>query len=82
MPNTLLPREALVYGDQDVEMARHRVEQFAVVEVSPTQFGSGSGLMAGQARAQALRNAGVEEDSHLERLSSYCLGEKRGFGKF
>jgi hypothetical protein len=68
--DVLLLWEALVDGDERVEEPVHGVEKLTVVEVAPTHFGRGPNLVARQALAKTLRNAGIQEYSHPGPLGS------------
>jgi len=60
----LLLWKTLVDRDKGIEVAGHGIEQFAVISVAPTHLGCGADFVTGEAPAKALRDTGVEEDSH------------------
>jgi hypothetical protein len=77
----LLLRKALVHGDQDIELARHGVEEIAVIEIAPAHLGGRADLMTGEAVAKPPRDTGVEENPHRDGgalLSGDGLGEQCG----
>ena len=61
----LLVLDALVDGEQDVELRLGQREQFAVLLAGPSHFGSGTDLVASKLASQSLRHAFVKQQSHV-----------------
>jgi hypothetical protein len=60
----LLAGEALVGGDEQIELAFSKCEQFAVLYAFPTHLLRGVALMTGKQFAQRRRDAFVEQYLH------------------
>ena len=82
--DSLLRWDALVGGDQDFEPACHRVQEVAVVQVTPAHFWSMPNIVADEVLPQPSGHTCVEEHSHTEdwlRLCGDCLLQQRRLGE-
>src|SRR5262249_21781614 len=61
---SLLLRQALVHGHEQIEAAVDGVEQRPVVDPGESQLLSGPDLMTGQLPPEARGHAAIEQDSH------------------